>query len=97
VGQIGAEQSQHLLLAAGEAARRLAQAPARDREELGRLGDRLVEAARPRLDDDVLPDRQGREDAPAFWHVADAAPGEDVRADAGEVLAGQLDLPPRAA
>jgi hypothetical protein len=77
----GAADGEHLLLPARHRARGLARALAQDGEELEHAREALL-AVRPgpprvRAQLEILPDRQGREDLPAFRHLHDAV-GDDV-------------------
>ena len=95
-GHEGPADGQHLLLAAGEGAGQLLAALVQDREEPRDEPAGLLQPARvaPRegAQVEVLPHRQGAEDAPPLGHLGDAEPHQLVRLDGVDRLPLEVDL-----
>ena len=95
VGDQSARRREHLLLAAGELAAELAQAPAEVREEVDdalEVPARVLASARDHLQ--VLAHRERRKDSSALRHEADAHAGDAVRRQARDIHVLEGDAPP---
>ena len=86
VGEVGADQRQHLLLPAGQLSGGLAQPAPEHRKGRGGPVQRDGLLALARVQHEVLPHGQRRIDAAALGDMAKPAPGADVRAGPRDVL-----------
>ena len=99
VGDEGAPDREHLLLAARELRTAVALPLGETREEVVDAFSRPVLAAvrsrAARRDSKVLVDRERREQPAPLWHVADAAAGDLVGLPADQLLPLEADRPVR--
>jgi hypothetical protein len=93
----GAADRQHLLLAARQHLAVYVRALAQIGKHLVHVVHRPAPGLAHVLDaeDQVLAGRQGRENVAVLGHVADALAGDDVRLEAGDLLAAEGDRAPR--